>query len=45
PVSSSEEVPSATVASRNAREVTAARGDGHSITAEDAANSRRGGGA
>ncbi|KFV03256.1 hypothetical protein N340_00862, partial [Tauraco erythrolophus] len=37
--------PSATVESGNAREVTAARGDGHSITAEDAANSSRGGGA
>ncbi|KFP16459.1 hypothetical protein Z169_12254, partial [Egretta garzetta] len=35
----------ATVAPGNAREVTAARGDGHSITAEDAANSSRGGGA
>ncbi|KFU98459.1 hypothetical protein N340_02233, partial [Tauraco erythrolophus] len=45
PVSSSEEVPSATVTSGNAREVTAARVDGHSITAENTANSSRGGGA
>ncbi|KFP03194.1 hypothetical protein N300_06773, partial [Calypte anna] len=37
--------PSAIVAAGNAREVTAARVDGHSITAEDAANSSRGGGA
>ncbi|KFQ29243.1 hypothetical protein N332_06562, partial [Mesitornis unicolor] len=32
-------------AARNARQVTAPRGDGHSITAEDAANSSGGGGA
>ncbi|KFO08868.1 hypothetical protein N312_13029, partial [Balearica regulorum gibbericeps] len=37
--------PPAIVASGNAREVTAPRGDGHSITAEDAANSSGGGGA
>ena len=36
--------PSATVAVGNAGEVKAARGDGHSLTAEDAANSSRGGG-
>ncbi|KFQ90448.1 hypothetical protein Y956_08980, partial [Nipponia nippon] len=36
--------PSATVAAGNAREVTAPRGDGHSITAEDAASSSSGGG-
>ncbi|KFU99919.1 hypothetical protein N340_12638, partial [Tauraco erythrolophus] len=35
----------ATVAAGNAGEVTAPGGDGHSITAEDAANSSRGGGA
>ncbi|KFR01224.1 hypothetical protein N306_03280, partial [Opisthocomus hoazin] len=34
----------ATVAAGNAGEVKAPGGDGHSITAEDAANSRRGGG-
>ncbi|KFP36768.1 hypothetical protein N324_03978, partial [Chlamydotis macqueenii] len=39
------EVPSAIVASGKAREVTAVRVDGHSITAEDAANSSGGGGA
>ncbi|KFP59462.1 hypothetical protein N322_13154, partial [Cariama cristata] len=37
--------PSATVAAGNAGEVTAPRVDGVSITAEDAANSSRGGGA
>ena len=37
--------PSATVAAGNATKVTAPRGDGHSITAEDAANSSGGGGA
>ena len=36
--------PSATVAVGNAGEVKAARGDGHSLTAEDAANSSGGGG-
>ena len=36
--------PSATVAAAEARQVKAARGDGHSLTAEDAANSSRGGG-
>ncbi|KGL86492.1 hypothetical protein N301_16587, partial [Charadrius vociferus] len=36
--------PSATVAAGNAREVRAPRVDGHTITAEDAANSSRGGG-
>ena len=36
--------PSATVAAGNAGEVKAARGDGHSLTAEDAANSSGGGG-
>ncbi|KFZ54041.1 hypothetical protein N321_00515, partial [Antrostomus carolinensis] len=35
----------ATVAAGNAGEVTAPGVDGHSITAEDAANSSRGGGA
>ncbi|KFW68558.1 hypothetical protein AS28_07261, partial [Pygoscelis adeliae] len=35
----------ATVSAGNAGEVTAPRGDGHSITAEDAANSSGGGGA
>ncbi|KFP03100.1 hypothetical protein N300_06341, partial [Calypte anna] len=35
----------ASVAAGNAGEVTAPRVDGHSITAEDAANSSRGGGA
>ncbi|KFP59566.1 hypothetical protein N322_04439, partial [Cariama cristata] len=45
PASLSEEGPPATVATGNAREVTAPRVDGHSITAEDAANSSRGGGA
>ncbi|KFP10028.1 hypothetical protein Z169_04053, partial [Egretta garzetta] len=35
----------ATGVAGDAGEVTAARGDGHSITAEDAANSSRGGGA
>ena len=45
PAPLSEEAPSATVAAGNAREVTAPRGDGHSITAEDAANSSGGGGA
>ncbi|KFR01098.1 hypothetical protein Y956_02004, partial [Nipponia nippon] len=34
----------ATVATGNAGEVTAPRGDGHSLRAEDAANSSRGGG-
>ncbi|KFR01099.1 hypothetical protein Y956_02006, partial [Nipponia nippon] len=38
------EAPSATVATGNAREVTAPRGDGHSLRAEDAASSSRGGG-
>ncbi|KFU99673.1 hypothetical protein N340_12364, partial [Tauraco erythrolophus] len=37
--------PSATVAAGNAGEVKRPRVDGHSITAEDAANSSRGGGA
>ncbi|KFW04978.1 hypothetical protein N326_12662, partial [Eurypyga helias] len=37
--------PSATVVAGNAGEVTAPRGDGLSITAEDAANSSGGGGA
>ncbi|KFM03737.1 hypothetical protein AS27_11560, partial [Aptenodytes forsteri] len=37
--------PSAIVVAGNAREVTAPRGDGHSITAEDAAHSSGGGGA
>ena len=36
--------PSATVAVGNAREVKASRGDGHSLTAEDAANSSGDGG-
>ncbi|KFU94587.1 hypothetical protein M959_03969, partial [Chaetura pelagica] len=45
PASASAEEPSATVAAGNAREVTAPGVDGHSITAEDAANSSRGGGA
>ena len=36
--------PSATVAVGNAGEVKAARGDGHSLTAKDAANSSGGGG-
>ncbi|KGL88062.1 hypothetical protein N301_13011, partial [Charadrius vociferus] len=44
PASLTGRAPSATVAARNAREITAVRGDGHSITAEDAANSSRGGG-
>ncbi|KFQ81622.1 hypothetical protein N335_09121, partial [Phaethon lepturus] len=35
---------SAIVAAGNAREVRAPRGDGHSITAEDAANGSGGGG-
>ncbi|KFP98145.1 hypothetical protein N330_12084, partial [Leptosomus discolor] len=39
------EAPSATTAAGKAREVTAARVDGHAITAEDAANSSGGGGA
>ncbi|KFV49400.1 hypothetical protein N328_08808, partial [Gavia stellata] len=38
------EAPSAIVAAGNAREITAARGDGHPVTAEDAANSSGGGG-
>ena len=45
PASLAGEAPSATVAAGNAREVTAPRGDGHSVTAEDAANSSGGGGA
>ncbi|KFV55608.1 hypothetical protein N328_03751, partial [Gavia stellata] len=44
PVALAGETPSATVAAGNAREVTAPRGDGHAITAEDAANSSGGGG-
>ncbi|KFU94585.1 hypothetical protein M959_03966, partial [Chaetura pelagica] len=43
PASLSGEEPSARVAAGNAREVTAPRVDGHSVTAEDAANSSRGG--
>ncbi|KGL88057.1 hypothetical protein N301_13006, partial [Charadrius vociferus] len=35
---------SATVAAGDAGEVTAGRVDGHSVTAEDAANGSRGGG-
>ena len=45
PTSLSEEAPSATVAAGNAREVKAPGGDGHSLRAEDAANSSGGGGA
>ncbi|KFU87766.1 hypothetical protein M959_14951, partial [Chaetura pelagica] len=45
PLALTREAPSPTVATGNAREVTAPRVDGHSITAEDAANSSRGGGA
>ncbi|KFU99627.1 hypothetical protein N339_05822, partial [Pterocles gutturalis] len=41
----STEVPYATKAAGNAREVTAVGVDGHSFTAEDPANSGRGGGA
>ncbi|KFZ56274.1 hypothetical protein N338_09977, partial [Podiceps cristatus] len=41
----SGEACSATVAAGNAREVAAGRSDGHSLTAEDAAHSSRGGGA
>ncbi|KFO76529.1 hypothetical protein N303_00849, partial [Cuculus canorus] len=37
--------PPATVASGNAREIKASRGDRHSLRAEDAANSSGGGGA
>ncbi|KGL85835.1 hypothetical protein N301_03699, partial [Charadrius vociferus] len=44
PASLAGEAPSATVAAGNARQVTAPRVDGHSITAEDAANSSGGGG-
>ena len=44
PASLSGEAPSAIGATGNAREVTAARGDGHSLRAEDAANSSGGGG-
>ncbi|KFW04601.1 hypothetical protein N327_01059, partial [Fulmarus glacialis] len=44
PVDLAGGTPSATAAAGNARKVTAPRGDGHSITAEDAANSSRGGG-
>ncbi|KFU84386.1 hypothetical protein M959_14598, partial [Chaetura pelagica] len=43
PVALGGGAPSATVAAGNAREVTAPGVDGHSITAEDAANSSRGG--
>ncbi|KFR08764.1 hypothetical protein N306_14421, partial [Opisthocomus hoazin] len=45
PASLAREAPSATVVAENAREVTAPRADGHSVTAEDAAKSSRGGGA
>ncbi|KFP66804.1 hypothetical protein N322_10322, partial [Cariama cristata] len=44
PVALAEGTPSATVAAGNAGKVTTPRVDGHSITAEDAANSSRGGG-
>ncbi|POI20528.1 hypothetical protein CIB84_015723, partial [Bambusicola thoracicus] len=37
-------VPSATVAAAKAGQVKAPRGDGHTLRAEDAANSSRGGG-
>ncbi|KFU97236.1 hypothetical protein N339_02373, partial [Pterocles gutturalis] len=40
----SAEVPSATKAAGNAKEVTAVRADGHSFTAEDPANFSGGGG-
>ncbi|KFR13300.1 hypothetical protein N306_07217, partial [Opisthocomus hoazin] len=45
PIALAGEAPPATVAAGNAREVKTPRVDGHSITAEDAANSSRGGGA
>ncbi|KFP73690.1 hypothetical protein N311_04625, partial [Apaloderma vittatum] len=45
PVSSSADVPSAIVVAANAREVTAPRVEGHALTAQDAANSSRSGGA
>ncbi|KGL94408.1 hypothetical protein N301_13323, partial [Charadrius vociferus] len=44
PASLAGKISSAIVTVRNAREVTAARVDGHSITAEAAANPSRGGG-
>ncbi|KFW96372.1 hypothetical protein N336_06130, partial [Phalacrocorax carbo] len=43
PASLAGEAPSATVAAGNAGEVQAPGGDGHSITAQDAANSSGGG--
>ncbi|KFQ37638.1 hypothetical protein N332_07419, partial [Mesitornis unicolor] len=45
PVALAGGAPPATVAAGNAGEVTAPRVDGHSVTAEDAANSSGGGGA
>ncbi|KFO12144.1 hypothetical protein N312_13615, partial [Balearica regulorum gibbericeps] len=43
PVSLAGGASTATVAAGDTGEVTAPRGDGHSVTAEDAANSSRGG--
>ena len=44
PAALTGQAPSATVAAAEARQVKAPRGDGHTLRAEDAANSSRGGG-